>query len=330
SPAREMIGETVRAAGRAADLTRQLLAFGRKQIVAPEPIDLNAALGEMHRMLARLVGGSVALSFLPGENPGVVQLDPGQLDQLVMNLVLNARDATPHDGRIVVATSAVPSPPAGAPPAEWGYVRLVVSDTGAGMSDEVRRQMFEPFFTTKSIGKGVGLGLATVYAIVTQAGGWIDVASEVGKGTRVSVFLPRRAGPPSPPNKVAGALTGRETILLAEDEEDVRRVVVTVLRGAGYTVLEALDGYSAMSLAGQYPGTIDLLLTDVAMPGVGGRELAEWVKVQRPSIRLFYMSGHTEDETVLGLVQAREAAFLQKPFLPAALLSKVRDVLSSA
>jgi PAS domain S-box-containing protein len=335
SPLSESIGEIRKAGERAASLTQQLLAFSRKQVLLPEVLDLNGIVTEMNKMLRRLIGEDVELITTCAPSLGRVKADRGQIEQVLMNLVVNARDAMPKGGKLTLETANVAldenyvrNHPAVQP---GPYVLLAVSDTGAGMDADTLSHMFEPFFTTKEKGKGTGLGLSTVYGIVKQSGGHIWVYSEPGHGTTFKVYLPRveEAVPAAPPRSSDSLPTlGTETILLVEDEEAVRRLVRIVLEGKGYTVLEASGWQEALEIAGQQK-TIHLVITDVVMPGVGGPELVSRLEAARPGIRVLYMSGYTDGAIVNHGLLGSATAFLQKPFTPDVLLRKVREVLGS-
>ncbi|VTR91530.1 multi-sensor hybrid histidine kinase : Putative uncharacterized protein OS=uncultured Desulfobacterium sp. GN=N47_I07080 PE=4 SV=1: PAS_9: PAS_8: PAS_4: PAS_9: PAS_4: PAS_9: PAS_3: PAS_4: PAS_3: HisKA: HATPase_c: Response_reg [Gemmata massiliana] len=323
----------IAAAGeRAAGLTAQLLAFSRKAIIEPKILDLNELVSQSARLLARLIGEDVTLSAVLAPGLARVKVDPGQIEQAVMNLVVNARDAMPKGGRLTIETRGltVASGDGAYPDLEPGhYVQLAVSDTGTGMTDEVKSQIFEPFFTTKEQGKGTGLGLATVYGIVKTYGGHIDVHSEVGLGTTFKLFFP--AAPQDTARPATSALAavprGSETVLLVEDDAGVRGVAKLALRMYGYEILEADCGAEAIRTLARHSGPIHLLVTDVVMPGVGGREVAEAVRARHPGIKVVYMSGYTDDAMVRnGIVEATDA-FLQKPFTPMSLARKVREVL---
>jgi PAS domain S-box-containing protein len=317
-----------------ARLTGQLLAFSRKAVVAPELLHLNEVVESVSLMLSRLVGEQVALvtALSPALSP--VMLDRGRLEQVLMNLAVNARDAMPNGGRLTLETRDVEVPqqqPARDTAVAPGrYVELTVSDTGHGMTDEVKSHIFEPFFTTKDAGRGTGLGLATVFGIVKQAGGHIFVDSWVDQGTRFRILMP--AAPLTTPAPAAGQPEaapppGKETVLLAEDEAIVRNSARLVLQTQGYEVLEAGNGAEAVRIVDAYAGPIHLLLTDVVMPGMGGRELAEAVRARRPDVKVLYMSGYLDDEVVRhGVLQATDA-FLQKPLTRLAVARKVREVL---
>jgi PAS domain S-box-containing protein len=331
-----MLNEIEHAAERAQGLTHQLLAFSRRQMLAPKVLDLNALVGSVESMLRRLIGEDVELHVAFGAGVHAVKADPGQLEQAIVNLVVNARDAMPDGGRVTLETRNVqlPARPGGDGDVSAGgpYVLLAVVDTGSGMSPEVRAHVFEPFFTTKPRGKGTGLGLPMVYGIVKQSGGFVTVESEPGQGTAVSVFLPSagvrpEAAPkaPEPPSRI----DGNETILLAEDDDGVRHWIHNALQGQGYTVFACRHGKEALGIAEHYDGPIQLLLTDVVMPGMNGRELADRLVASRPKTRILYMSGYTEEalgRSGVGSV-AEDRGFLQKPFTPRELLEKVRAML---
>jgi signal transduction histidine kinase/CheY-like chemotaxis protein len=343
---REDVQQILRAGERAAELVKQLLAFSRRQVTAPEQIDLDAAIASMAAMLGRLLGTHFELELDlvaedragDGEARAFVKADPGQLEQIVVNLVVNARDAMPDGGTIGLATETVEIDEAASarakhPRLEPGtYVVLAVSDAGCGMDERTREHMFEPFFTTKAPGKGTGLGLSTVFGIVEQMGGHIAVDSEVGAGTLLRIYLPcaRAPGASTPdPNVEHGAIApAAATVLLAEDEEQVRLLACEILRRAGYRVLVAKDGPDAVRLSGEFPHVIDLLVTDLIMPAMSGRELAEHLAGSRPSMKTLLMSGYTEDAVVHRAVLQAGLPFLQKPILPKTLLAKVRDVLA--
>ena len=327
--------EEVRAAAqRAAALTRQLLAFSRKQVLQPKALDLNAVVRGIERMLRRLIGEDIALVFTPGAALGTVRADPGQVEQVILNLAVNSRDAMPAGGRLTIETANVELDAAyvrehaGTEPGP--YVMLAVSDSGAGMDAQTRAHLFEPFFTTKELGKGTGLGLATVYGIVRQSGGHIGVYSEPGRGATFKIYLPRVDEPPeseAPAADLQGVKGGRETVLLAEDDAPVREIVASALGQKGYRVLRAMDGQSAVEIARAQGAEIRLLITDIVMPGMTGRELAGIVARECPGIRVLFMSGYTDDAVVRHGVLDQGTPYLQKPFTPGALARKVREVL---
>jgi two-component system, cell cycle sensor histidine kinase and response regulator CckA len=339
-PEREKTRAILQAADRAAGLTRQLLAFSRKQVLEPKVLDLNAVVSGMDEMLRRLIGEDIELEADLAADLGRTRADPGQLEQVLMNLVVNARDAMPRGGRVTLETANAEMDDAyvrdhlGARPGR--YVTLAVRDTGLGMDAETQKHIFEPFFTTKEKGKGTGLGLATVYGIVKQSEGYIWVESAPGAGTTVRVYLPRvegepvAEGPKRPAVPEEAPARGTETVLLVEDEEMVRRMTREVLEGAGYQVLEAASGFDALRVSSGHRGRLDLLLTDVVMPGMSGRELAERLAPVRPGMRVLYMSGHTDDAIFHHGVTQAATGFLQKPFTPETLERRVRELLGHA
>jgi signal transduction histidine kinase len=331
NPARQYIDEIVKAGERAEALTRQLLAFSRRQVLAPAILDLNMVVSDLHSMLAPLIGEDVELTTVLALNLGRVRADQSQLQQVVVNLAANARDAMPNGGTLTIETANVDLDGTFAqrhPPMQPGaYVLLAVSDTGVGMNEDTQAHLFEPFFTTKERGRGTGLGLSTVYGIVKQSGGYIWVESAPREGTTFSIYLPRLDDPatPAPPPVPSAVPAGTETILLVEDEDQVRVFVEGVLRATGYTVLAAARPEQALTLADRHGGTIHLLLTDLVMPGLSGREVAERVTTMRPTVKTLYMSGYTDDVAVRHGVAG--SAYIAKPFTPAALAEKVRSVL---
>jgi two-component system cell cycle sensor histidine kinase/response regulator CckA len=335
--ARECLQEISKAGERAAALTRQLLMFSRKQVLAPQLLDLNEIAGNIHKMLDRLIGEDIELQIVADPAAARVKADPGQIEQVLLNLAINSRDAMPQGGRLTIETKNVnPTETAGRQLASvhpGPYVALAVSDTGCGMDEATKSHIFEPFFTTKEQGKGTGLGLATVYGIVQQSGGWIEVDSQPGQGTTFKVYLPGtvdEAQADVAPADLAGPPCGSGTILVVEDEEIVRGLVQKVLRMQGYRVLAAERGDEALRICQEQEQEIDLLLTDVVMPGMSGRELAEQAAVMRPEMKVLFMSGYTDDAVVRHRVFDTEIAFIQKPFTPAALASKVQDVLGAS
>jgi two-component system cell cycle sensor histidine kinase/response regulator CckA len=333
-PVRADLEEVKRAGQRAVELTQQLLAFSRKQMLQPKLVDLNQILTGMEKMLRRLLGEGIDLSLLTSSGLGNVHADPGQIEQVIMNLTVNARDAAPG-GKVSIETANVlldseyavdhPGVTAGR------YVMMAVSDTGVGMDKATQERVFEPFFTTKERGKGTGLGLSTVFGIVRQSGGHIGLRSEPGHGTTFKVYLPRTdstAKTPTPPPPSKPTLRGSETILVVEDEDQVRDLVRAILRRQGYNVLEAQNAGEAFLVCEKFPAQIHLLLTDMVMPRMGGRELVERLGPMRPEMKILYMSGYTEE--AIGHPGDLEAmvAFLHKPITPDALTRKVREVLA--
>ena len=334
---RHDVEEIHQATERAAALTQQLLAFSRRQVLQPKVINLNGLVPDIEKMLRRLIGEDILFATVLHPSLGNVRADPGQLEQVIVNLAVNARDAMLDGGRLTIETRNVELDEAYTaehPAVKPGrYVMLAVTDTGVGMDEETKARIFEPFFTTKVRGKGTGLGLATVYGIVQQTGGHIWPYSEPGRGTTMRVYLPRvdaRADPIERPRDAAPeTLRGSETILVVEDEAPVRAVTRQLLERNGYTVLEAPDGPAALALVdGEAGGRhIDLLLTDVIMPGMSGRELAAQLNARRPNVRVLFMSGYTDDAVVRHGMLEPGLAYLEKPFRPTALLRKVRGVL---
>ena len=321
---------------RATSLTRQLLAFSRKQIFQPRVVDVNALVADFNKMLRRMVGEDIELINILKPGVGHVKADPGQLEQVLMNLAINSRDAMPQGGKLIVETADAnldeqycrthPAVPPG------HYVVIVVSDTGTGMDAKTQARIFEPFFTTKEKGKGTGLGLSTAYGIVKQSEGYIWVYSELGKGTTFKIYLPRADEPAKPlPEQLSGGEIprGSETILLVEDAEPLRALTCALLRKNGYTVFDAPNGTEAIEMAEHERQGIHLLLTDVVMPGMSGRELANYLTAKRPGMRVLYMSGYTNDAIVHHGVLDSGISLLEKPFSEADLARKLRDVLDA-
>ena len=332
-PAQEIAG----ASQRASSLTRQLLAFSRKQMLAPKILDLNGVVTENLKMLTRVIGEDIDLVMVPASSLGAVRADAGQIDQVIMNLAVNARDAMPSGGKLTIETSNVSLDEEyarfHAPLRAGEYVMLSISDTGLGMDSETQSHIFEPFFTTKGP-KGTGLGLSTVYGIVKQSGGYIWVYSEPGKGSTFKIYLPRVAERVEPaqvvvPEEPAFTEPGTETILLAEDEANLRYLARQFLEKQGYRVIEAVDGAAAMQIAVAHEGIIHLLLTDVIMPGMNGRELAQRISEIRPNTKVLYMSGYTENVIGHNGTLDADVRLLQKPFTLRDLKNKVREVLDS-
>jgi two-component system, cell cycle sensor histidine kinase and response regulator CckA len=329
--ARASVQEIANAAERATALTRQLLAFSRKQMLAPQLVDLNEIITQNLKMLTRIIGEDVELVMRAGANIGAVKADPSQIEQVIMNLAVNARDAMPHGGKLIIETANVTR--LHFPLAAGEYVMLSITDTGVGMSADTQLHIFEPFFTTKGL-RGTGLGLSTVYGIIQQSRGTIQVSSETGKGTTFKIYLPRvdssgqvlRREPAVVTAKAEQAL---ETILLVEDETSLRTLSRDYLQSQGYTVLEAAEGAAAVAICSMHAGPIHLLLTDVVMPGINGRELARRICAMRPETQVLFMSGYSEDAVAHDGLVEEGIALLQKPFALSALGIKVREKLSS-
>lgn len=337
-PNRSMIEEIKRAAERSSSLTRQLLAFSRKQVLQPKVFNLNTLVSDMGKMLRRLIGEEMEFTTILTDEPALVNADPGQIEQVLMNLVVNARDALPHDGgKITVEIEQVQIDQAYAgmhvAVRPGSYIMLAVSDNGSGMDEDTRKHMFEPFFTTKEQGKGTGLGLSTVYGIVKQSEGNIWVYSEPGQGTTFKVYLPRVG------QKICGSSSdftsdysiqeGWETILLVEDESQIRRMACEFLRESGYTVLAAANGIEALQILEKQQEPVHLIITDVVMPQMNGRELAERAAILRPEIKALYMSGYTNDAIIRHGMLDSGTWFIQKPFSPDSLTRRVREVFES-
>ena len=323
--------EIRRAADRASALTRQLLAFSRKQILQPKVLDLNEIVDDMTKMLDRLIGEDIHLRLRLGEHLPRVKADPGQIEQVIANLTVNARDAMPDGGTLTIETSAVDYREESSQTPPGRYVTLVISDTGLGMDRVTLERIFEPFYTTKELGKGTGLGLSTVYGIVKQSGGFIWVYSEPGLGTTFKIYLPAVETPPDAQDAegpvALDAARGTETILIAEDEDGVRALARSALSDLGYTVLEARNGEEAYLIGCEYGGRIDLLLADVVMPAMSGKQLADRLAGPRPEMKVLYISGYTEDAIVHHGVLDEGVEFLEKPFTVDALARRIRQVL---
>jgi two-component system, cell cycle sensor histidine kinase and response regulator CckA len=337
NPLHSKIESIQQASDRATALTRQLLAFGRKQLLELKVIDVNAVVRDMERLLCPLIGENIELTTTLTADVGCTRADAGQLEQVLMNLVVNAKDAMPSGGKICIRTASVTLDDSYRPENTFikrgPYVMISVSDNGHGMDRETQARIFEPFFTTKEKGKGTGLGLSTVYGIIKQSGGYVFVQSELTRGTTFTIYFPRvdepseAIGAASAPVAAAG---GSETILLVEDEESVRQLVRETLVARGYRVLEAENGNAALALAAAYPETIHLVVTDVVMPGLNGHELAQKLLAARPGAKVLYLSGYAEDAITAPLATGPQRAFLQKPFTLQALSRKVREVLGPA
>jgi two-component system, cell cycle sensor histidine kinase and response regulator CckA len=329
-PEAELLTEIRNAGERAAVLTRQLLAFSRKQLLQLQIVDLNVLVGELAKMLRRLIGEHIVLAVASDPSLHAVRVDVGQFEQVLMNLAVNARDAMPNGGMLTIATQNIElEARADAPHPDvrpGRYVRLSVSDTGHGVSDTIKARIFEPFFTTKPLGEGTGLGLSVVDGIVRQSGGHIEVTSILGGGTTFNLYIPAAEGVAASrgPSPRPGAPKGSETILLVDDDDAVRGLAARVLRSSGYTVLAAADGARALELARQHEGIIHLLLTDVGMPSMNGRELAQLLRADRPGLRTLFVSGHADTSTP---GPGPTEPYLEKPFTPSTLTAKVHDVL---
>jgi PAS domain S-box-containing protein len=337
-PLRRNAEQIQTAAQRATSLTQQLLAFSRKQILAPKILGVHSVVADMEKILRRLIGEDIELRVSAAPDLWLVQADRSQIEQVIMNLAVNARDAMPNGGRLTIETANVEldgsfshSPTVLAP---GKYVMLAVTDNGCGIDSKTQAHIFEPFFTTKEKGKGTGLGLATVYGIVKQSGGYIWVYSEPGQGTTFKIYLPRVQGAGAVtdrdrPGEIQAALRGSEVVLLVEDEAGVRELAREYLETSGYTVLEARDGHAALEMASAHGGHIHLLMTDVVMPGISGRELAQRMVKIRPDIKILYMSGYTDQAIVHQGILEDGAVLLQKPFSMGTLASKLREILAA-
>jgi two-component system cell cycle sensor histidine kinase/response regulator CckA len=333
--AAEPLDEIEHASEQAAALTRQLLAFSRRQVLRPQAVDVNEIVGGMGPMLERIIGDDVQVAVQLGDGVPPVEADRAQIERVVLNLAANARDAMPRGGRLTIETADVDL--------EASYVAthgevtpgrhalLAISDTGIGMSEEVRRRLFEPFFTTKGSGGGTGLGLATVFGVVKQSGGSIFVYSEEGRGTTFKIYLPATSRPvePSVDGERPASHHGTETVVVVEDDASVRTLVRIMLGDCGYQVLEAPDADAAMELCDDHPDGVDLLLTDVVMPDIGGRALAERLTALFPHLRVLFMSGYSDEAVVRHGIIRPDTAFIEKPFTQASLARKVREVLDA-
>ena len=331
------LGEILRAGERAAALTRQLLAFSRKQILQPQDIDLNVIVTEVGSLLRRLLGEDINLRIVPSDHPVTVTADPGQVEQVIANLAVNARDAMPGGGVLTIETRVVSIDEAfgrqqGFAVNAGPYAVLSMRDTGVGMDDATRRQMFEPFFTTKGPGRGTGLGLSTVYGIVKQSGGFICVESDVGQGSCFSVHLPLVASTSVVPRSSSHVElpSGTETVLVVEDVTGLRDLITRTLEGAGYTVLTAASGGDALQVLETYDAPVHLAITDVVMPGMSGRELAERLERDHPSTKILYMSGYTDDVVVRHGISHKGIGFISKPFGTGELRRRVREALDAS
>lgn len=332
SQQRELIHMIRSASERGTALTRQLLAFSRKQLLRPVVLDLNALIVQLEKMLCRLIGEDIELLTQLNPEIGLIKADAGQIEQVIINLVVNARDAMPLGGKIWISTENAAAPHGcNGTAAHSACTRLTVRDNGCGMDRETLSHIFEPFFTTKEVGKGTGLGLATVYGIIKQSDGFIEVESEPAAGTTFSIYLPQTTESLACPSErlfAPAADSSSATILVAEDEQDVRRMVRRILEAQGYIVLEAVNGKDALHVSCQYPSSIQLLLTDTIMPSMGGPELAEKLRHFRPEMKVLFVSGYTDDSLLKRKVLASGQPFLQKPFSPQTLLHKIQEILT--
>jgi CheY-like chemotaxis protein len=336
SPYRADIEEIRKGADRAASLTQQLLAFSRRQILQPRVLDIDQAVTGVDTLLRRLIGEDITLTTALESGGACVSADLGRVEQILMNLAVNARDAMPNGGQLNISTRVVDVDEdftRANPGSRTGrFVQITVTDSGQGMSEDTLSHLFEPFFTTKALGRGTGLGLATVYGVVKQSNGYIRVESKLGAGTRFDILLPLVEAEPTPAHEVqlpAAASAQDATVLVAEDEDAVRSLACRVLRKHGFNVLEASNGAHAIEVARNHDGVIHLLLSDLVMPQLGGRELAEQLMAARPNIKVVFMSGYSSDALMQRGINHAKAGFLEKPFTPNALVSKIRELLSS-
>ena len=333
-PSRALVAEIRKAGDRAGTLTRQLLLFSRQQILEPKVLDLNAVIGDAERMLRRLIGEDIEFETRLASDLKPVRVDPGQVEQTLLNLCVNSRDAMPTGGRLTIETRNVTIGDGrwfGAEAARPGdYSRVSVTDSGTGMDEPTKARLFEPFFTTKSPGKGTGLGLAVVFGVMKQSGGYVEVDTAPGRGTTFCLYFPHVSGASSAERvstHVSVAPAGHETIMLAEDDRGVRTLARQILERRGYKVIEAADGDEAVRLLQSAAGPIDLLISDVVMPNIGGRDLAAMAHAMRPGLKILFLSGYTDDVVLRHGIEGSELDFLQKPFTPTALAAKVREVL---
>jgi two-component system, cell cycle sensor histidine kinase and response regulator CckA len=335
-PKRQDLEQIEKASQRAESLTSQLLAFSRKQILQPEILDLNAAINDMSAMLRRLIGEDIELISITPQDLGLINADPGQIQQIVMNLSVNARDAMPQGGKLIIETANVDldnhyirdHPIMG----KGSYIMLAISDNGIGMDAATQARIFEPFFTTKEKGRGTGLGLSTVYGIVKQSNGYIWAYSEPGKGTTFKVYFPRAkvaSLQPKDNGKYRIDAESSKTVLLVEDEKSVRALASRILSERGYNILQASDGMEALKIAREHSGNIDLVLTDVVMPGINGKTLVARLKSERPGIKSLFISGYTDSTIADRGILDSNTAFLQKPFTVQSLAQKVHEVINT-
>jgi len=336
-PLREDMKEINRAAKTAASLTRQLLAFSRKQILKPRVLDLNEVVTNLKKMLGRIISENIELETNLAPDLGLVKIDEGQMEQVIMNLAVNTKDAMPQGGKLTLETANVYLDEEyarrhGVKLKHGPHVMFAMSDTGVGMDEETQARIFEPFFTTKELGKGTGLGMATVYGIIKQSGGYIWVYSKPGAGTTFKIYLPVVEGKTEPRQKeeiVLEELRGSETILIVEDDDALRKLACKILEPQGYSILEAKNGIEALRISEEHGDQIHLMITDAVMPGMDGRKLAEHLRPLRPDLKVIYMSGYTDNAILHDLVLNPETEFLQKPFSSEALKRRVREVLGA-